>query len=226
MKKLFVIIILASICIFDSFAQSLNFDATTGLNSSLIFITNDHDLKTNVTNTAIPIELNASYFFTNRIGINVYINYNFVTSLDGEIVNTDGSKATFNESHFKTVHFMQFFVGPIFELLNRKNFSLPLAVGLHVTSYNAVVDVPKTIWASYFSSVEYTGTQFGIGATFGFRYIFNNGLYVLARIQGSVDFLGKIEPEGKSLTYYFYPTKNSFALSAGTFIGVGYQFKF
>ena len=114
----------------------------------------------------------------------------------------------------------------MFELLNKKNFSLPLAVGLHLTRVYAEVDIPTTIFAGYFNSLEYEGTQFGLGATFGFRYILNSGFYFAARVKSAFDFIGKIEPKTESNNgYYMYSTNNSATFVFTFSIGAGYQFK-
>jgi hypothetical protein len=143
--------------------------------------------------------------------------------VNGEVSN-GGITAIFDKDNFETVYTTEFFFGPVFELLNRTNLSLPLAIGFHILTTNAKVDLPTTVFSGYFSSLEYNGTQFGIASTFGARFIFNNGFYFVPRLKLAIDFGGKIEPEYKSNTYAMYPTDTSRIVSIAAFLGVGYQF--
>jgi hypothetical protein len=207
------------------FAQG--FDAGVNLGGGMAFcdIKNENDAVTSMAIAGIPIGINMSYFFTNRIGINAYFNYLTLTTVDGGFT-AIGYTYRFYETNLKSIKTFESFIGPVFDLLGKNNFSMPLAVGLHLTHISTEIDVPSTVFSRNFDSMGYRGTQFGPGVTFGFRYIFDSGLYLATGIKTYLDFIGKIEANGKTVDGgEMSPTDTSFILGYSVQFGVGYKFR-
>jgi hypothetical protein len=208
------------------FAQSFDFNVNffPAVNITYCNIKNENRAMTEMTLNGIPLGINMFYFFNNRIGINAYFNYTIVAGVMGGF--TSGGTRSFNEENLKSVYTFDAFIGPVFDLLGRKNFSMTLAVGFHLTHTYTEIDVPTTVFYDLFNSMEYEGTQFGLGATFGFRYIFDTGFYFMAGLRTSIDFLGEIEAKGETFDGRgMSPTDTSFTLGFSFFFGAGYKIR-
>jgi hypothetical protein len=207
------------------FAQSFDIGANWGVNMTYFTVKNENEAVTSMFLFGVPLGIDMSYFFNNRIGINAYFNYTIVASVLGGFT-AIGATWYFDETNLKSKYTFDACIGPVFDLLGKKNFSLPLAVGIHLTHTHAEIDVPTTVFSARFSSMEYGGTQFGLGTSFGFRYIFDAGFYVATGMKLAVDFLGKIKAKGNTFDGgEMSPTDTSFTLVYSFFFGGGYRFR-
>jgi hypothetical protein len=207
------------------FAQGFDVGTNWGVGLTFCSIKNENDAVTSMSLYGIPLGVDMSFFFNNRIGINAYFNYMIVASVMGGFT-AIGVTRYFDDTNLKSKYTFDACIGPVFDLLGKKNFSLPLAVGLHLTHTHAEIDVPTTEFAPFFSSMEYGGTQFGLGTTFGFKYIFDAGFYITTGMKLAVDFLGKIKAEGDTFDGRgMSPTDTSFTLVYSLFFGGGYRFR-
>ncbi|GMO49309.1 MAG: hypothetical protein Ta2G_06110 [Termitinemataceae bacterium] len=174
MKKCFMVIMIllvAPLCFaqknanVEVYGGAALFDETGGMNGP----------KTVYKSTSISAGISGGFYFNETIGLKAYLD--FLIPLLYTAVPEGGTTATRGDYDFLLG--MDKFFGVVFNVIKTERFKLPIMAGFHGKIFFSTM-------ADYFT----TSINSGIGLGIGVEYAFSNNCYILARVNGSFDFLG------------------------------------
>jgi hypothetical protein len=124
---------------------------------------------------SVSAGISGGIYFNAFIGLKAYVDFliplSFTAHPDG------GADITQNDYDFLLG--MDEFFGVVFNVFKNEQFTVPLLAGFHGKLFFSTI-------ADHFTAAVNSGIGLGIGL----EYAFNNNWYILARINGSFDFIG------------------------------------
>ncbi|GHT50971.1 hypothetical protein FACS1894102_6750 [Spirochaetia bacterium] len=173
--KNFLMISLFFLTAFSSFAQTKKsvelYGGAAMFNETSVMIGPQTVFKS----TSVSAGISGAIYFNDNIGIKAYLDVliplNFNAYPDGGIATT--------QSDYDFLLGVDEFFGVVFYALKTDRLNVPLMVGLHGKMFFSTI-------SDYFTASINSGIALGIGA----EYAFSNKLYIMARVNGSFDFLG------------------------------------
>jgi len=211
MKKIFVVSLLLFLCTL-CFARGKRDSLELGLGYATFIETSQvsgYEVKTEMPSFAI--NLSGISFFTDKIGLGAYGNIMFPQKIT---MSAAGSSSTIDRSAYDFLMSLDMLVGPVFVLYQNEKFALPLAAGFHYF---------HAWFVSSAGSVD--GTKLGIGTNLTGEYHFTPNIYLLGRLQVTLDFYDTTETE-----IYGYGTASTSTFGSTTTwgidptIGIGFSF--
>ncbi|GHU92709.1 hypothetical protein FACS189479_02450 [Spirochaetia bacterium] len=150
------------------------FDETSGMNGP----------ETVFTSTSISAGISGGVYFNDSIGLKAYLDFliplTYTATPDGE------TAVTRNDYDFLLG--MDEFFGVVFNVIKTERLKVPVMAGFHGKLFFSTI-------SDYFT----TAINSGIGLGISVEYAFSSNWYILARVNGSFDFLGfsiMTPPEG------------------------------
>jgi len=137
--------------------------------------TNKTEDKTVTASTSIGIGL--TFNFTNKVGLILEGDFFYGAELTGISDPT---------SDYISLTGGNLFVGPLFYLFNNNVFRIPLGAGFHMYGFSDSLWVPFLENGAWISRND---LQFGIGASIGFQFHFETGVYLFSRTNVTLDFI-------------------------------------
>ena len=135
-----------------------------------------------------------------KIGIGIYGNFLFPLRM---IDSAQGITASYDRSVFDYLYGMDMLIGPVYIAYQHNNFAFPISAGLHFSMLSYALDTS--------SSLDFS---FGLGTNITGEFHINERIYLLARLQMTLDFFS-IGNAG-----YIWLT----GLGMNPSIGIGFQF--
>jgi hypothetical protein len=137
--------------------------------------------------------LTGMHYFSDLLGLFINANFNlpFVST-----VNYKGDSYDIKQSDYKFWLGIDGLIGPVFNVLRKENFNIPIAFGIHILRMATVEVGGGTSNSSY-----------GLGLNIGLEKNINEILYFLVRLQSYVDFINK---NNKENVYEFFHNKTHF----------------
>jgi hypothetical protein len=174
MKKYFMVsmfLVAASLCFaqikgtIEVYGGATLFDETSGMNGP----------ETVYKSAFISAGISGGIYFNDFVGLKAYLDFliplGFTAAPDG------GTSVTREDYDF--LFGMDEFFGVVFNVVKNERLSVPVIVGFHGKLFFSTI-------SDYFTTAINNGIGLGIGA----EYSINNNWYILARVNGSFDFIG------------------------------------
>jgi hypothetical protein len=130
------------------------------------------DVKTAM--STIAVNFSGISFYTEKVGIGAYADIIFPQKMK---ISALGQSASVDSSAYDFLMALDMLIGPAFLAYKNEKFSLPIAVGFHGMQLWSVVN-----------SLSTNGLEFGLGANITGECNITNNLYLLARLQLTLDF--------------------------------------
>ncbi|GHU25772.1 hypothetical protein FACS1894172_06850 [Spirochaetia bacterium] len=174
MKKCFIVsvfLLVASLCFaqmkgnVEIYGGAALFDETSGMNGP----------ETVYKSASVSAGISGGVYFNDSIGLKAYLD--FLIPLAFAADPNDGIEITRNEYDFLLG--MDEFFGVVFNVVKTERLTIPVMAGFHGKLLFSTI-------SDYFT----TAINSGIGLGIGVEYAFSNNWYILARVNGSFDFLG------------------------------------
>ncbi|GHV71934.1 hypothetical protein AGMMS49928_26280 [Spirochaetia bacterium] len=158
----------------ELYGGAILFDETSGMNGP----------ETVYKSTSVSAGISGGVYFNDTIGLKAYLDFliplAFTADPDG------GTAITRNDYDFLLG--MDEFFGVVFNVVKTERLTVPIMAGFHGKLFFSTI-------SDYFTRAINSGIGLGIGA----EYAFSSNWYILARANGSFDFLGfsiMTPPEG------------------------------
>ncbi|GHV62248.1 hypothetical protein AGMMS49587_08550 [Spirochaetia bacterium] len=174
MKKYLIVsvfLLAASLCFaqitgnVELYGGSALFDETSGMNGP----------ETVYKSASVSAGISGGVYFNDTIGLKAYLD--FLIPLTYTAAPDGGTAVTRNDYDFLLG--MDEFFGVVFNVVKTERLKVPIMAGFHGKLFFFTI-------SDYFT----TAINSGIGLGIGVEYAFSNNWYILARVNGSFDFLG------------------------------------
>ncbi|GMO63483.1 MAG: hypothetical protein Ta2A_10500 [Treponemataceae bacterium] len=174
MKKYFIIgifLLAASLCFaqrnanVEFYGGAALFDETGGMNGP----------ETVYKSASISAGISGGFYFNETVGLKAYLDFLIPVSFNAR---PDGGTAA-TRGDYDFLLGMDEFFGVVFNVVKTERLTVPVTAGFHGKLFFSSI-------ADYFT----TATNSGIGLGIGVEYAFSDNWYILARVNGSFDFLG------------------------------------
>ncbi|GHU03129.1 hypothetical protein FACS1894147_06510 [Spirochaetia bacterium] len=182
----------------ELYGGAMLFDETSGMNGP----------ETVFTSASVSAGISGGVYFNDTIGLKAWLDFliplTYTAAPDGGTTVTQGD--------YDFLLGMDEFFGVVFNVVKTERFTVPVMAGFHgKLFFSTMVD--------YFTTAANSGIGIGIGA----EYAFSDNWYILARVNGSFDFLGfsiMTPPEGGPKFDMAFIGTWSFA----PHLGIGFRF--
>jgi opacity protein-like surface antigen len=174
MKKCFIVSVFILMASF-SFAQmkgkvevysgAMLFNETSGMNGP----------ETVYTTTSLSAGISGGVYFNDTIGLKAYLDFLIPLTFTA---GPNGGTAVTREDYDFLLGMDEFF-GVVFNVVKTERLTIPVMAGFQGKLFFSTL-------SDYFTMAANSGIGLGIGV----EYAFSNNCYVLARVNGSFDFLG------------------------------------
>jgi opacity protein-like surface antigen len=131
--------------------------------------------ETTYESVSVPLGISGGYYFTDFVGLKAYLDFLIPLSFTAHPDN--GS--TITKENYDFLLGMDELFGVVFNVFKSNRLVIPVTVGLHGKLFFSTI-------ADHFTMV----TNSGIGAGIGVEYNITDKFYILARVNGSFDFIG------------------------------------
>ncbi|MDR1955380.1 MAG: hypothetical protein LBQ30_00825 [Treponema sp.] len=149
----------------EVFGGTLLFDETSRMNGP----------ETVYKSASISAGVSGGIYFNDTIGLKAYLD--FLIPLNYSTAPNGGTTATREDYDFLLG--MDEFFGVVFNVIKTERLTVPIMAGFHGKLFFSTI-------ADYFTTAINSGIGLGIGA----EYAFTENWYMLARVNGSFDFIG------------------------------------
>ncbi|GHU96792.1 hypothetical protein FACS189483_00750 [Spirochaetia bacterium] len=149
----------------ELYGGAMLFDETSGMNGP----------ETVFTSASLAAGISGGVYFNDTIGLKAWLD--FLVPLTYTAAPDGGTTATRGDYDF-LLGIDEFF-GVVFNVVKTERLKVPIMAGFHGKLFFSTI-------ADYFT----TAANSGIGIGIGVEYTFSNNWYILARVNGSFDFLG------------------------------------
>jgi opacity protein-like surface antigen len=166
------ILLLATTVCFAQTKWNVEFYSGTGLFNETSALNGP---ETTYDSVSVPLGISGGYYFTDFVGLKAYLDFLIPVSF---IAHPD-SGTTITKENYDFLLGMDEFFGIVFNVAKTERFTIPVTVGLHGKLFFSTI-------ANHFTMASNSG----IGAGIGVEYNITDKLYILARVNGSFDFIG------------------------------------
>ncbi|MDR1955335.1 MAG: hypothetical protein LBQ30_00595 [Treponema sp.] len=149
----------------ELYGGAFMFNETSGINGP----------ETVYKSASISAGVSGGVYFKDTIGLKAYLD--FLIPLSFAATPNGGMEITQNEYDFLLG--MDEFFGVVFKVIKTERLTVPIMAGFHGKLFFSTI-------SDYFTTAVNSGIGLGIGA----EYALNKNWYILARVNGSFDFLG------------------------------------
>jgi hypothetical protein len=149
----------------ELYSGALLFDETSGMNGP----------ETVYKSASVSAGVSGGVYFNDTIGLKAYLDFLIPLSFKA---NPNG-KSEIMKNDYDFLLGMDEFLGVVFNVFKTERLTIPLMIGSHGKLFFSTID-------NYFITAVNSGIGLGIGA----EYALNKSWYILARVNGSFDFIG------------------------------------